>query len=113
MYVNNYLQLVFHEVLVGIPRPKAHGHDGCDKVNTKAISIQANINLLFYWLLGFTLTSGFNQAIMGFTRPLWILLGHYGSGIMGCTVLYLSLSIGVHKHKGYGNNKLSQLIIII
>ena len=25
-----------------------------------------------------------NQAIMGFTRPLWILLGHYGSAIIGC-----------------------------
>ena len=25
----------------------------------------------------------FNQAIMGFTRPLWILLGHHGLAIMG------------------------------
>ena len=23
------------------------------------------------------------KAIMGFTRPLWILLGHYGSAIIG------------------------------
>ena len=30
------------------------------------------------------LDSWVNQAIMGFTRPLWILLGHYGSAIMGC-----------------------------
>ena len=34
-------------------------------------------------LLDLTLLPRFNQAIMGFTRPLWILLGHYGSAIMG------------------------------
>ena len=35
---------------------------------------------LTYLLIG----SWVNQAIMGFTGPLWILLGHYGSAIMGC-----------------------------
>ena len=37
---------------------------------------------LTYLLIG-SLIPRFNQAIMGFTRPLWILLGHYGSAIMG------------------------------
>ena len=41
---------------------------------------------LTYLLIGsrLSLDSWVNQAIMGFTRPLWILLGHYGSAIMGC-----------------------------
>ena len=47
------------------------------------IPLQATINLFINWLLDLTLIPRFNQAIMGFTRPLWILLGHYGSAIMG------------------------------
>ena len=35
--------------------------------------------------LTYLFTSWFSQAIMGFTRPLWILLGHYGPAIIGCT----------------------------
>ena len=42
------------------------------------------------------LNSWVNQAIMGFTRPLWILLDHYGSAIMGCA----SQVIGLHGDKG-------------
>ena len=45
--------------------------------------IQAKINLFINWLLDLALIPRFNQAIIGFTKPLWILLGHYGSGIMG------------------------------
>ena len=41
-----------------------------------AIPLEATINLFINWLLDLTLTPWFNQAIMGFTRPLWILLGH-------------------------------------
>ena len=41
------------------------------------------INLFINWLLDLTLIPRFNQAIMGFTGPLWILPGHYGSAIMG------------------------------
>ena len=50
---------------------------------TKAIPLQATINLFINWLLDLTLIPRFKQAIMGFTRPLWMLLGHYGSAIMG------------------------------
>ena len=53
------------------PRPKAEGHYACTKVNTKAVPLQATINLFINWLLGLTLTSGL-------TRPLWDLLCHYG-----------------------------------
>ena len=63
--------------------PKAEGHYECPKVNTWAIPLQATINLFINWLLELTLIPRFNQAIMAFTRPLWILLGHYGSAIMG------------------------------
>ena len=34
---------------------------------------------------------------MGFTKPLCILLGHYGSAIMGCASPY---DIGLHGFKG-------------
>ena len=57
-------------------RPKAKGHYGCPKLNTKAIPIQITINLFINWLLDLTLTPLFNQAIIGCTRPLWILLGY-------------------------------------
>ena len=42
---------------------------------------------LTYLLIGSRLNLDYwvNQAIMGFTRPLQDLLGHYGSAIMGCT----------------------------
>ena len=43
---------------------------------------QGTINLFINWLLDLTLIPRFNQAIMGFTRPLRILLGHYRSAIM-------------------------------
>ena len=61
------------------------------KVKTKAIGlpIQADINLLINRQLGLILTPGFNQAVVGFTKPLWILLGHYGSAIMGCASFVL------------------------
>ena len=42
-----------------------------------------NNNLFINWLIDLTLIPVFNQAIMGFTSPLWILQGHYGSAIMG------------------------------
>ena len=65
------------------PKPKAESHYGCPKVNTKAIPLQATINLFINWLLDFTLIPRFNQAIIGFTkaimdftRPLWV--SHYG-----------------------------------
>ena len=48
--------------------------------------LQATINLFSNWPLGSALNPEFNQAIKGFTRPLWILLDHYGSAIMGCTL---------------------------
>ena len=64
--------------------------------------------LFINWLLGLTLTPGTTQPIMGFTRPLCILLGHYGSAIMGCT---LHLSYNKHLMAIKGNNKHSQLII--
>ena len=38
----------------------------------------ASNHLFINWLLELTLISRFNQAIMGLTGPLWILLGHYG-----------------------------------
>ena len=37
----------------------------------------SNHNLFINWLLGLTLSPGLNQAIMGFNRPLWDLLGNY------------------------------------
>ena len=40
-------------------------------VNTKAVPLQATINLFINWLLGLTLTPGL-------TRPLWDLLDHCG-----------------------------------
>ena len=42
------------------------------------IPLQAAITSFINWLLGLTLTSGVNRTIMKLTRPLWILLGHYG-----------------------------------
>ena len=44
---------------------------------------------------------------MGFTRPLWILLGHYGSAIMGSASHVIK-----HRHECSfkGNNKHSKLI---
>ena len=45
----------------------------------EAIPVQATINLFINWLLYFNLIPRFNQAIVEFTRPLWNLLGHYGS----------------------------------
>ena len=56
------------------PRQKAKGHYGCSKVNTKAIPLQTTINVFTNWLLGSALNPEFNQAIIGFTRPLWALL---------------------------------------
>ena len=47
------------------------------------IPLQATINLFINWFLDLTLNPRFNQAIMGFTRPLWIFLGHHGSAILG------------------------------
>ena len=41
------------------------------EVNTWALPLEATINLFINWLLGLTLISGFNQAIMVFNRPLW------------------------------------------
>ena len=57
------------------------------------------INLFINWLLGHTITitttfsihgflglivtPGFDKAIIGLARPLWILLGHYVSSIIG------------------------------
>ena len=55
------------------PRPQA---------NTKAIPLQATNNLFINCLLDVTLIPRFNQVITGFTRPLWILLGQYGSAII-------------------------------
>ena len=71
-------------------------------------SVKATINLFINWLLDLTLIPGFNQAIMGFTRPLWILLGHNGSAIMGSPSHVIK-----HRHECSlkGNNKHSQLII--
>ena len=43
-------------------RPKAEGHNGWLKVNTKGIPLQATINLFIQWLLGLTLATGFNPA---------------------------------------------------
>ena len=60
----------------------ASGHYGCPQANTKAIPLQATINLFTNWLLGSTWIPGFNQAIMGFTRP--YSLGQYGSAVMDC-----------------------------
>ena len=65
-------------------RLKAAGHYGCPKVNTMTMPLQSTINLFIIWVIGLTLNPGFNQANMGFTTPLWILLCHYGSAIMGC-----------------------------
>ena len=36
------------------------------------------------WKRALTLNPGFNQANVGYARPLWILLGHYGSAVLGC-----------------------------
>ena len=49
--------------------------------------------------MGLSLTSGCKKAIIRLTRSLWILLGHYGSAIMGCAspAMY---SIGLHGQKG-------------
>ena len=69
---------------LALPEGSHNGHYVCLKVNIWAIPLQATINLCINWLLDFTLIPRFNQAIMGFTRPLWDLLGHYGSAIMGC-----------------------------
>ena len=57
-------------------RRKAEGHDGCPEVNTGAIPLHETNNLVISLLLGLTWTHGFNQAIMGFGRDLWISLGH-------------------------------------
>ena len=59
-------------------RPKDEGHYGC---------LKQPFTYSFIGSCSLVLTLGFNQAIMGFTRPLWILLGHYGSAIMGCVSL--------------------------
>ena len=59
------------------PRLKAEGNHGYPNVNTH-ITLQATINLFIYGFLDLTLIPWFNQAIIGFTRPLWTLLGHYG-----------------------------------
>ena len=48
------------------------------------IPLQATIHLFINWLLVLIMTPGFNRVILGFTRPVWILLGLYGSVIMGC-----------------------------
>ena len=53
-------------------------------VARRSIPLQATLNLIIKWLLGSTLTPGFNQAIMGLIRILWDLLGHYGSAILVC-----------------------------
>ena len=44
---------------------------------------------------------------MGFTRILWILLGHYGSAIMGSASQVIK---HINGHKGQIFNKHSQLI---
>ena len=41
-------------------------------------SLHTSINLFINWLQGLTLTPWFNKAIMGYARPLWDMLGHYG-----------------------------------
>ena len=55
-----------------------------------------SINLFPNWLLDLNLIHRFNQAIMGFTRSLLILLGHYGSAIMGSASHVISMNV----HKG-------------
>ena len=49
------------------------------------------INLFINWLLDLTLNPRFNQAIKGFTRPLWV--GHYGL----CFTCHKSNGINGHK----------------
>ena len=51
---------------------------------------------LTYLLIG-SFTPGLNQVIMGFTKPLCILLGHYGWANMGC--VHPSYKIDLHGHK--------------
>ena len=41
------------------------------------------IKLFINWLLDLSLIPRFYQAIIRFTRPLWILLGRFGLAIMG------------------------------
>ena len=53
-------------------------HYGCPEVNTKAIPLKPLTYLLIVFL-GLTLTPWFNQAMMDFTRPLWV--GRYGLGV--------------------------------
>ena len=73
---------------------KAEGHYGSPKVNAYSILLHATLNLFINWLLGLTLIPRFNQAIKGFTRPLWTLLGHYG-----WAMLHPSYSIDLLGHK--------------
>ena len=53
---------------------------GCETWKLSLEGQEATINLFtcINWLLRTTLTPGFSKAIMGFSRPLSILLGHYG-----------------------------------
>ena len=46
------------------------------------------------------LTPGFNKVRMRLTRPLWILLGHYGLAIIGCAYACMAIN---------GNNMHSQI----
>ena len=68
--------MAFIGLRVAIMELNAKGHYGCLKAPRPCKQ------LLTYLLTGSYLlnldTCGFNQAIMGFTRLLWILLGHYG-----------------------------------
>ena len=75
------------------------GHYGCPKGNTKAIPLQATINL-FIWLLELTLIPRFYQAIMGIP-------GHYGYylAIMGRPLWALLHIKGNNKHSQFINNK--------
>ena len=59
--------------------------------------LQVTINLFNNWLLGLTLTPRRNEAIMGFTRPLWIFLGHFIQALGSVSPTY---SIDLHGHEG-------------
>ena len=61
------------------------------------IPLQATINLFINWFLDLTLIPRFNQAIKGFTRPLWIFLGHHGSAILGSASHVIKHGMNVHK----------------
>ena len=80
LFIKTYLFDIYMLMIAcsGMALAAIMARGGRPRVIMGTIPLQATNNLFINWLLELTLIPRFNQAIMGFSKPFWDLLGHYG-----------------------------------